>query len=507
MPAVSWYGIRVVCLAFLKVETLLDQLGTQFGGTTSDIVSRWFDSIRFSVPCRVALKRINLFRALWYKCRTIPDILRSFIGVSVSSGAISTFQYSFQCVWRFNTFGENAWRCCVCRSHCWVACEGARALFCRDRRMRCLWISQVQKLSWECFWEWNGPILPKLFHYNSLYLSYFIVKLSSDIFRLPILSNHFVHHEVLLKAAMRRTANGIRESTGKSREIEGQNREAQDLNFVDSNDLQPGTKVMLKSDLKAWTLETIQGISMFLEILYKTSWHFCGKKTAALIFFFQAPAFGWGGVNHQMVGIFLKKLDSTTVQVKWPTHPAWKDGPKGGNEGEFMSFKSHGMLFVMESCHKVMPWNDVISSSLCAYRFHSHRVTACELGDFPAFAGQIRRAQKGRCTSQQFGSSLCQCLSETLTGDMIFSNKTIPDFEVLDLRIRAVYPVQGGILADKIGYGKTARLGEKMGSNEKDGRKPSPDFFLLFCYVGLFDICLVCLISSLVCWLVGLLVS
>ena len=69
----------------------------------------------------------------------------------------------------------------------------------------------------------------------------------------------------------------------------------------------------------------------------------------------QAPAFGWGGVNHQMVGIFLKKLDSTTVQVKWPTHPAWKDGPKGGNEGEFMSFESHGMLFVMESCHKVMP--------------------------------------------------------------------------------------------------------------------------------------------------------
>lgn len=55
--------------------------------------------------------------------------------------------------------------------------------------------------------------------------------------------------------------------------------------------------------------------------------------------------------------------------------------------------------------------------------------------------------------------------------------------EVLDLRIRAVYPVQGGILADKIGYGKTARFrGEKMGSNEKDGRKP-------------------------VCWLVGLLVS
>ena len=107
-------------------------------------------------------------------------------------------------------------------------------------------------------------------------------------------------------------------------------------------------------------------------------------------------------------------------------------------------------------------------------------MTACELGDFPAFAGQIRRAQKGRCTSQQFGSSLCQCLSETLTGDMIFSNKTIPDFEVLDLRIRAVYPVQGGILADKIGYGKTARLGEKMGSNEKDGRKPSPDFFFAF---------------------------
>ena len=53
--------------------------------------------------------------------------------------------------------------------------------------------------------------------------------------------------------------------------------------------------------------------------------------------------------------------------------------------------------------------------------------------------------------------------------------------EVLDLRIRAVYPVQGGILADKIGYGKTARFrGEKMGSNKKDGRKPSPDFFLLF---------------------------
>ena len=90
-----------------------------------------------------------------------------------------------------------------------------------------------------------------VFKIISVYLSYFIVKLSSDIFRLPILSNHFVHHEVLLKAAMRRTANGIRESTGKSREIEGQNREAQDLNFVDSNDLQPGTKVMLKSDLKA----------------------------------------------------------------------------------------------------------------------------------------------------------------------------------------------------------------------------------------------------------------
>ena len=140
-------------------------------------------------------------------------------------------------------------------------------------------------------------------------------------------------------------------------------------------------------------------------------------------------------------------------------------------------------------------------------------MTACELGDFPAFAGQIRRAQKGRCTSQQFGSSLCQGLSETLTGDMTLDifvgflfQKNHP--EVLDLRIRAVYPVQGGILADKIGYGKTARFrGEKMGSNKKDGRKPSPDFVLLFWYVGLFDICLVCLISSLVCWLVGLLVS
>ena len=31
--------------------------------------------------------------------------------------------------------------------------------------------------------------------------------------------------------------------------------------------------------------------------------------------------------------------------------------------------------------------------------------------------------------------------------------------------------------------------------------------FAFFWYVGLFDICLVCLISSLVCWLVGLLVS
>ena len=66
----------------------------------------------------------------------------------------------------------------------------------------------------------------------------------------------------------------------------------------------------------------------------------------------------------------------------------------------------------------------MISSYLCAYRFHSHRVTACELGDFPAFAGQIRRAQKGRCTSQQFGSSLCQGLSETLTGDMTFGHWT-----------------------------------------------------------------------------------
>eukprot|EP00434_Breviolum_minutum_P001498 symbB.v1.2.001321.t1/scaffold57.1/size370615/30 len=109
---------------------------------------------------------------------------------------------------------------------------------------------------------------------------------------------------------------------------------AEDLNFVDSNDLQPGTKVMLKSDLKA-------------------------------------PAFGWGGVNHQMVGIFLKKLDSTTVQVKWPTHPAWK--------------------------------------------------------------GKLDELKRADAHPNNLGHPF-----------------------VLDLRIRAVYPVQGGILADKIGYGKTA---------------------------------------------------
>ena len=109
---------------------------------------------------------------------------------------------------------------------------------------------------------------------------------------------------------------------------------AEDLNFVDSNDLQPGTKVMLKSDLKA-------------------------------------PAFGWGGVNHQMVGIFLKKLDSTTVQVKWPTHPAWK--------------------------------------------------------------GKLDELKRADAHPNTLGHPF-----------------------VLDLRIRAVYPVQGGILADKIGYGKTA---------------------------------------------------
>ena len=43
--------------------------------------------------------------------------------------------------------------------------------------------------------------------------------------------------------------------------------------------------------------------------------------------------------------------------------------------------------------------------------------------------------------------------------------------QVLDLRIRAVYPVHGGILADKIGYGKTARFRGKDGVKRKGRRK------------------------------------
>ncbi|CAE7453839.1 Ttf2 [Symbiodinium natans] len=42
----------------------------------------------------------------------------------------------------------------------------------------------------------------------------------------------------------------------------------------------------------------------------------------------KSPAFGWGGVNASMTGIFLS-TDGPTVRVKWPTHESWK-----GKQGE-----------------------------------------------------------------------------------------------------------------------------------------------------------------------------
>ncbi|CAE7765005.1 mus-41 [Symbiodinium sp. CCMP2592] len=106
----------------------------------------------------------------------------------------------------------------------------------------------------------------------------------------------------------------------------------QELTFADSGALLPGCRVMLRPGLKA-------------------------------------PAFGWGGVDPSMTGIFLKQ-DGPNVRVKWPTHENWK-----GKQGEVV------------------------------------RVDASS-GQRPPM--------------------------------------------VLDLRLCAAYTVRGGILADKIGYGKTA---------------------------------------------------
>ncbi|CAE7233347.1 mus-41 [Symbiodinium sp. CCMP2456] len=106
----------------------------------------------------------------------------------------------------------------------------------------------------------------------------------------------------------------------------------QELTFADSGALLPGCRVMLRPGLKA-------------------------------------PAFGWGGVNPSMTGIFLGK-EGSHVRVKWPTHENWK-----GKQGEVV------------------------------------RVDASS-GQRPPM--------------------------------------------VLDLRLCAAYSVRGGILADKIGYGKTA---------------------------------------------------
>ncbi|CAE7384450.1 DNA repair protein rad5 [Symbiodinium microadriaticum] len=106
----------------------------------------------------------------------------------------------------------------------------------------------------------------------------------------------------------------------------------QELTFADSGALLPGCRVMLRPGLKA-------------------------------------PAFGWGGVNPSMTGIFLGQ-EGSNVRVKWPTHENWK-----GKQGEVV------------------------------------RVDASS-GQRPPM--------------------------------------------VLDLRLCAAYSVRGGILADKIGYGKTA---------------------------------------------------
>ncbi|CAE8736565.1 unnamed protein product [Polarella glacialis] len=83
------------------------------------------------------------------------------------------------------------------------------------------------------------------------------------------------------------------------------------------------------------------------------------------------PAFGWGGVTADMIGILLRE-DGDVIEVRWPTHPRWK-----GKKSELCRVET------------VIPRTD------------SRPVE-------------------------------------------------------LDLRVRASYPVRGGILADKIGYGKTA---------------------------------------------------
>jgi len=88
----------------------------------------------------------------------------------------------------------------------------------------------------------------------------------------------------------------------------------------------------------------------------------------------KAPAYGWGGINKQMVGILLSQdPHNDNISVKWPSHPNWK-----GKKGE------------------------------------------------------LQRA------------------------DELLGIGTAKKPIVLDLRIRATYAVRGGILADKIGYGKTA---------------------------------------------------
>eukprot|EP00930_Biecheleria_cincta_P032620 TRINITY_DN22621_c0_g1_i1.p1 TRINITY_DN22621_c0_g1~~TRINITY_DN22621_c0_g1_i1.p1 ORF type:complete len:1349 (+),score=265.47 TRINITY_DN22621_c0_g1_i1:55-4101(+) len=106
-----------------------------------------------------------------------------------------------------------------------------------------------------------------------------------------------------------------------------------DLEFVDLGGMHPGCRVMLQPDLKS-------------------------------------PAYGWGGINKQMVGVLLKH-EGENISVKWPTHCSWK--------GKFT---------------------------------------------------EIKRADMGPAKDVRLAA--------------------------LDIRVRASYAVRGGILADKIGYGKTA---------------------------------------------------
>ncbi len=143
-------------------------------------------------------------------------------------------------------------------------------------------------------------------------------------------------------------------------------------------------------------------------------------------------------------------------------------------------------------------WNGVISS-------------LCELGDFPGFlAGQNRRDQKGRCKSQQFGSSLCQDLSKTLSEIWCFLH-FFKSQNVSRLKKHRCFFCRSWICASapcipctaaswrtRSAMARRRDSGEKMGWNEKDVGKCSPDYWG---FVGLFDICLlcsVCLASSLV---------